>query len=238
MNNVTVIGDHKINGLSLGLQFLQIVAEEFNCSNNSLPSTRKDDVRKFFDAEIAGIIEFIKNYLKSVFNQSQNVRKTSFATPQLSPVRDFSLLNSPAITSFTTTAPMPFRLDPGQTPIIGESPGVERTRNLFFDKYIHGTSLDAITEQNCILCLTVLNRLLSWIPLHYMAAQNESILDTIFLYSRNEDNTPQLSRTALSCVNEVLTRNYIPNDQQTQFLSSIFGNAVELLKNPHGLDEE
>ena len=97
------------------------------------------------------------------------------------------------------------------------------------------SALDIETEETCCLALRTLAHLFSWIPLSSFITL--ATLDTIFHFVSlghmsvhdSTDTTGELGSLAMSCVNELVTQNCVPQEFG-DFLLKLFEKSLLLLQ--------
>ena len=174
-------------------------------------TTRRQQLRSLMLQHSSHFLSILVNLLSSTAEKQQ---KTVAATPPTSP--------SVSPCSSLTTSGFRSHLTPHVTP----------QQNKVTLAY---SALDMETEETCCLALRTLAHLFSWIPLS--SSITVTTLDTIFHFVSlgymsvhdSTDTTGELGSLAMSCVNELVMQNCVPQEFG-DFLLKLFEKSLLLIQ--------
>jgi len=195
----------------LGLILLLTASEELATPREDLvTTTRRQQLRSLMLEHSSHFLSLLVSLLS---NTAEKQQRTVAATPPPSP----NISPCSSLTAGGTYS----RLFPASSN--------QQTRSI---KY---SALDIETEETCCLALRTLAHLFSWIPLS--SSITLATLDTIFHFVSlghmsvhdSTDMTGELGSLAMSCVNELVTQNCVPQEFG-DFLLKLFEKSLLLLQ--------
>ncbi|KAI8854171.1 armadillo-type protein [Chytridium lagenaria] len=214
------IHDFRSVSLKLTLSLIQVIIEEFSSTRADLSSTRKQELRHTLIQQSPSLISFITEILTSIYDSCISDPSIPFTSP-------IEKVGNGA--SIALGLHSPLKSNPSwQLPIVGESP----SHNILgtsprVGAFAFSGSFDAEAISICSLCLTILLQLFSTIPLSETAVP---AVDVVLRYCRLCDaQTVDLGTLAMSVVNEILARNFVPNEA-VAFVLSIARQTCVLLR--------
>uniref|UniRef100_A0AAQ4RS16 Importin N-terminal domain-containing protein n=1 Tax=Gasterosteus aculeatus aculeatus TaxID=481459 RepID=A0AAQ4RS16_GASAC len=193
---------------SLGLVMLKTTSEELACPREDLSVARKDELRKLLLEQVPTVLGLLTGILETYWDKHSVIAST-----------------------------------PPPSPTSGES--VELLGSLFqgsqYSKLLCQpmAALDNESQQLCCLVLECLAHLFSWIPLS--TSITPTLLASIFHFARfgcdlrtkaNEGNKVDRARLgvyAMTCVNELVSKNCVPVDFE-EYLLRMFQQTFFLLQ--------
>ncbi|KAI9203895.1 armadillo-type protein [Polychytrium aggregatum] len=196
---------------SLRLRLLKTVVEEFVSSREDADSSRKNELKVLMGYQVANVIAIAKDTLVEIYDHCVvNAVLLPFDGPAddapsaaeygiglLSPSKGPAQLSLPSIGSSPTLAHLSV-----------ESPGSMRRNE---SQILHKGK---ITGENMIAAQTALEIILqsfSWVSLAKESDFFGPLLGIIFKFAQlNDDAEVALGTTAMSCLNELLSRAFIP----------------------------
>jgi hypothetical protein len=188
----------------VGLRLLQIIGEEFVSNKTDLSSSRRQELKQAFLGHAPAIMASMKQLLDEAYEKPAS--NPASARPTLEPYDSFADLRPEYVRIPPLSAGSSFALN---TPPRG-----------YFDRE---------TLEVCKLTLEILLQFFSWVPLNANTI-NLPLLNSILKYTQLCDAaTVELGQTAMSCINELLCRNFAPQGFQ-EYLALIFRHVFEILK--------
>uniref|UniRef100_A0A8C6UF02 Exportin 6 n=1 Tax=Neogobius melanostomus TaxID=47308 RepID=A0A8C6UF02_9GOBI len=187
---------------SLGLIMLKTTSEELACPREDLSVARKDELRKLLMEQVPTVLGLLTGILETYWDKH----------------------------SITASTPPP-------SPTSGES--LELLGSLFqgsqYSKLLCQpmASLDSDSHQLCCLVLECLAHLFSWIPLS--TSITPTLLASIFHFARfgcdlrTKAERARLGVLAMTCVNELVSKNCVPMDFE-EYLLRMFQQTFFLLQ--------
>lgn len=186
----------------IGLKLLKMISEEFISTKTDLSTARRAELKSHFLQHTTVIIESMRQILEDAYE-----------TPSRFPLSAHTFASYDSLADLRPNLHMNALSAGGSSFQLCQSP--------------RGT-FDSETIEICRHALEILIQLFSWIPL----VQNVTlpVVNTILKYVQlNDAATVDLGKAAMSCVNEILARNCMPQEFQ-EYLFLIFRNVFEVLK--------
>uniref|UniRef100_A0A8D0CX60 Exportin 6 n=1 Tax=Sander lucioperca TaxID=283035 RepID=A0A8D0CX60_SANLU len=189
----------------LGLMMLKTTSEELACPREDLSVARKDELRKLLLEQVPTVLGLLTDILETYWDKHSVIAST-----------------------------------PPPSPTSGES--VELLGSLFqgsqYSKLLCQpmAALDNESQQLCCLVLECLAHLFSWIPLS--TSITPTLLASIFHFARfgcdlrtkgNKVDRARLGVLAMTCVNELVSKNCVPMDFE-EYLLRMFQQTFFLLQ--------
>ncbi|CAH1795674.1 unnamed protein product [Owenia fusiformis] len=216
---------------ALGIILLQTASEELACPREDLSIARKEELRRLLLAQIPTVLGLLNGVLEAILERHRHLVT---ATPPPSPTHGQSAE----------------RGDKNLVSLFSTSPHAGSILSNMFkspsgkDKVEHIPPLDETSHQLSVLSLSCLAHLFSWIPLSSMITP--SLLSTIFHFAefgcehsaRTSPSNPNSSFStmeqslgvlAMNCVNELLSKNCVPQEFE-DFLLQMFHQTFNLLQ--------
>jgi len=228
---------------ALGLVMLQTTSEEMASPREDLSIARKTEVHRLLLNEVPGILSLLTHLLDRVLEKHRRLATTVTPPPSpthgMSPVRSSSpsVSGAGSLSIFSSTAAHDQMLQ-GSSNLAGRlmsnSPMISR-KNLGHPL----PPLDSESEEISILVLKCLAHLFSWIPLS--STITPSLVSTVFylaefgcnVVATNSNSSvagnAQLGVSAMSCINELLSKNCVPVEFE-EFLLKLFQQTFQLLQ--------
>lgn len=231
--------------ITLGLVMLQTTSEEMASPREDLSIARKTEVHRLLLNEIPGVLSLLTHLLDRVLEKHRRLATT--VTPPPSPTHGMSPVRStsPSVSgagSLSIFAPssnndqmLPHH---GSSNLVGRllsnSPMKSR-QNLGHPL----PPLDSESEEISTLTLKCLGHLFSWIPLS--STITPSLVSTVFYLAEFGCNVvgtnsssgvvgnAELGVLAMSCINELLSKNCVPVEFE-EFLLKLFQQTFQLLQ--------
>lgn len=201
------------DSIALGLVVLLTASEELATPREELVTTsRRQQLRSLMLQHSSHFLSILVNLLSSI---AEKQRRTVAATPATSPnVSPCSSLTTPSLHSHFNATNL--------------SPQHNKATLVY-------SALDIETEETCCLALRTLAHLFSWIPLS--SSITVTTLDTIFHFVSlgymsvhdSTDMTGELGSLAMSCVNELVAQNCVPQEFG-DFLLKLFEKSSLLIQ--------
>lgn len=230
---------------TLGLILLQTTSEEMASPREDLSIARKTEVHRLLLSEVPGILSLLTHLLDRVLEKHRRLATTVTPPPSpthgMSPVRSSSpsVAGPGSLSIFSSAASNDQILQqPGTSSLVGRllsnSPMKSR-ENLGHPL----PPLDSESEEISALALKCLGHLFSWIPLS--TTITPSLVSTVFYLaefgcsvvpsssSSSVVGNAQLGVLAMSCINELLSKNCVPVEFE-EFLLKLFQQAFQLLQ--------
>jgi len=200
--------------------------EEFTSSREDINASRKIELKQLLLQYVPLIISRIMGYL-------ENIYKEVFIMNSVSPV-----------SANGTFEPNSFLLSPGtpnsnsgfnNLPIVGISPTSFSPGINSFDfpspvsANMTNFNIDNQRKEICVLLLENLNQFFTWVPFskEYI---NSNYLSIILNYARlYQDEVVDLGILAMSCINEIFSKNYVPA-QFISILLDVVSHTFDILK--------
>ncbi|TPX42179.1 hypothetical protein SeLEV6574_g05717 [Synchytrium endobioticum] len=193
----------KASSITLCLTLLKTIAEEFS-------QTGRQDVSAARKNELIQTLVIL----------------SSTITPSGSPLPESAFTDGMSMFS-------PRKLPGGNSfPSIGMSPS--RPRNSLFsqDLFVHGGRITPRNATNSGLALEIIQTLLAIIPLE--VSTSSYLMDTIDVLYKfaqlNDEATVALGTLAIACLNELMSRNYVPPGQFVDFILNISVHMGEVMR--------
>ncbi|KAJ3210303.1 Exportin-6 [Dinochytrium kinnereticum] len=215
------IYDFRTSALQLTLLLIKVVIEEFTSDRHGVSSSKKSQLRLTLVQQSSTVIPFITEILTGLYDTCIADPAHPFSSPTEKGGASIGIgLHSPLNTS-----------SQWQLPIVGDSP----SRNVLAGMGGHGLGgvpvssgqLDREATEVCSLSFNILLQLFSWIPLSENAVP---AVDVVLRYCQLcDDQTVELGTAAMSVVNEILSRNFVPNGVLS-FVLSIARQTCLLLR--------
>ncbi|KAJ3098505.1 hypothetical protein HDU97_003961 [Phlyctochytrium planicorne] len=204
------IYDLRNSSLNLTLNMIKVVLEEFTSDRQDISSHRKSELKMALVQQSSSIIPFVTKLLSDVYESCISDSGHPFSSPTEKGGASIGIgLHSPLKTTSLW-----------QLPIVGESPSRNNLSGLSASRFGSMGSLGNLDGEGiivCTLCLNILLQLFSWCPL------TENVIpavDIVLKYCQLCDiGTVELGCLAMSIVNEILSRNYVPSEALTFVLS-------------------
>jgi len=219
--------NNSFDELKFSFSVIKTISEEFTSSREDINASRKIELKQLFIENVPLIIHRMMEYLNSIY-------------------KDVFIMNkgSPLNTN-GTFEPNSFMLSPGTSnvnselnklPIVGISPTTFNPENNLFnfpspvESNMDNPNMDIQRKEICILILENLNQFFTYIPFskEYI---NTNYLNIILKYAQlYQDDMVDLGILAMSCINEIFSKNYVP----IQFISIILdvaSHTFNILKN-------
>jgi hypothetical protein len=202
---------------AVGFEFIKVFCEEVNSSKENLPFERKCALKAAFLTEVPSILQVCCSFLDVVYEKIAIYPAT--ATPNPSPLSKSQTIKSPftdkllkhAFFNFDSNLHVSQSLPNGQ-----QSPYTSAKSG----------SISPREERVSQSCLDIFISLLSWIPLSDFL--NDSCIRCILKFAHLMSESG-LSITALSCINEVYNRKYIPKEIGI-FINLTFNSLLDIMK--------
>eukprot|EP00794_Sanderia_malayensis_P009373 gene9373-10360_t len=214
--------------VSLGLTLLQMTSEEFISPREDLNNARKQELRSLLLEQAANTLEKIMHILDTIVQKLK--LQTNTVTPPSSP-RQRSPFASPC------TSPTPH---PTTSPLFIDKTNVAvSTSSAFLSQNITKNegflpNLDAFTEEVILAALSCVHQLFTWMPLQNLISSN--LVEKLFIFAgygsinyRSDQKPNQIGTLAMECINEIMTKNYVPVEYEN-FLMKIFQQTFRLLQ--------
>jgi hypothetical protein len=209
------------DGLIVGLHLLKSIAEEFLSSANDVSAGRKQELRTLLFQHAPGITSMLQEILDSKYTLDISQRHSPRSTSKSGPFGTEISFLSPGTPSVYSGLPA-----------IGASPTVEST-------VYTSPSLGSTTLATCRLCLETLAQLFSSVPLQSLITP--SLLATLAQYaSLQSSEVVELGVLALGCLNEIVSKNFVPagfQDFLLQVIKHIFGLLETITERPDTLKD-
>jgi hypothetical protein len=223
--------NNSFDELRLSFNIIKTMNEEFTSSREDINASRKIELKQLLLQYVPLIISRIMGYL-------ENIYKEVFIMNSVSPV-----------SANGTFEPNSFLLSPGtpnsnsgfnNLPIVGISPTSFSPGINSFDfpspvsANMTNFNIDNQRKEICVLLLENLNQFFTWVPFskEYI---NSNYLSIILNYARlYQDEVVDLGILAMSCINEIFSKNYVPA-QFISILLDVVSHTFDILKNVSGL---
>ncbi|KAK3591325.1 hypothetical protein CHS0354_028435 [Potamilus streckersoni] len=220
------------DAVALGITLLQTSSEELACPREDLSMARKEELHKLLLQQIPTILGLLNNILESVLEKHHHLVA---ATPPPSPTQgERRTSQRPSSVMLFSSSPLKSDSFLGD---IFKSPG----------KWVQVEALpplDPESQQLCVLALSCLSHYFSWIPLS--ATITPALLSTIFHFAgfgcqshgnRSASTTTanfssslhELGILAMNCINELLSKNCVPQEFE-DYLLQMFQQTFYLLQ--------
>ncbi|KAL8597658.1 hypothetical protein ACOMHN_031593 [Nucella lapillus] len=213
----------------LGVILLQTVSEELAAPREDLCMARKEELHRLLLQQVPTILQLLNGLLESVLEKHRHLVA---ATPPPSPTQQPKNSRHSSLLLFSSS---PIRS--------------ENLLSSMFNSPVRGTQLEALPpldEASQLLSSTVLTCLahyFSWAPLS--ATLTPQLLSTVFHFaafgcegkaarassssSGYSSQTPYLGVLSMNCINEVLSKNFVPAEFE-DFLLQMFQQTFNLLQ--------
>ncbi|XP_041363102.1 exportin-6-like isoform X2 [Gigantopelta aegis] len=212
----------------LGVILLQTASEEMATPREDISMSRKEELNRLLLAQVQTVLSILNNILETVLEEHRHL---VCATPPPSPTHgNQSITCLPSLMLFSSS---PVRSD--------------SVLSTLFQKPSQGFKFDALpllddhSQQLCAATLTCLAHYFSWIPLS--TSITTDLLSTMFHFagfgceihkqrSSNPSsgcNSQDLGMLAMNCVNELLSKNCVPQEFE-DFLLQMFQQTFYLLQ--------
>ncbi|XP_041473600.1 exportin-6-like [Lytechinus variegatus] len=222
---------------SLGLIMLQTTSEELGSPREDLSAARKEEVQKLLLDQVPTVFSLITHILETILDKHRSLVTT--ATPPPSPTHDDSNDSSPTHMAY------------GSSPL---QSGSHIIRSMFKSSppNKHNVQplppLDQESEHLSTLCLNCLLHFFSWMPLS--GNITPSLITVIFHFANFGCDIQSVSRgtspvrandsfsasgssslgvLAMSCINEIMSKNCVPTDFE-DYLLRMFQQTFQLLQ--------
>ncbi|XP_031571842.1 exportin-6-like [Actinia tenebrosa] len=196
---------------TLGLIMLHTTSEEMASPREDLSIARRNELHRLLLNQVPGVLTLIGQLLERILERHRRV--TTTVTPPPSPTHGISTGRSasPIITGR----------------LLNQSP-----------KLLQLPALDPESEEISSLALKCLSHLFSWIPLS--STITPQLLGTVFYFAEfgccalsgsngSIVGNPQLGVLAMTCINELLSKNCVPAEFE-EFLLKLFQQTFQLLQ--------
>ncbi|CAH3162738.1 unnamed protein product [Porites lobata] len=229
---------------TLGLIMLQTTSEEMASPREDLSIARKTEVHRLLLNEVPGILSLLTHLLDRVLEKHRRLATTVTPPPSptqgMSPVRSASpsMAGAESLTMFSSSSKDQTLQQPGSSSLVGRllsnSPMKSR-QNLGHPL----PPLDSESEEISSMALKCLGHLFSWIPLS--TTITPSLVSTVFylaefgcnVVTSNSSSSvvgnAELGILAMSCINELLSKNCVPVEFE-EFLLKLFQQTFQLLQ--------
>ncbi|XP_071106408.1 exportin-6-like [Haliotis cracherodii] len=214
----------------LGVILLRTASEELAAPREDLSMARKDELHRLLLVQVPNVLSILNNLLETVLEKHRHLVA---ATPPPSPTQgDSGISRRSSLMLFSSS---PIRSD--------------TLLSSMFKSPIRGTRMEALpplddeSQQLCSAALSCLAHYFSWIPLS--TTITPTLLSTIFHYAgfgcevrNNRASSPNMSFSnstqclgvlAMNCVNELLSKNCVPQEFE-DFLLQMFQQTFYLLQ--------
>ncbi|XP_048575902.1 exportin-6 isoform X2 [Nematostella vectensis] len=227
---------------SLGLIMLQTTSEELASPREDLSIARRTELHRLLLHEVPAILCLLTQLLDRILDKHRRLAST--VTPPPSPTHGVASTHSASPTvsnsstlSLCSTSPLTDAPHHVSNPLVGrllnQSP---KSRQNFGHPL---PSLDPDAEEISCLTLKCLAHLFSWIPLS--STIKPALLGTVFYFAEFGCNgisgggggsvvcNPDLGVLAMTCINELLSKNCVPQEYE-EYLLKLFQQTFQLLQ--------
>jgi len=229
--------------MRLGLGTLLIASEELATPREDLPSGRKEELKKFLQAEVPQMLHLLTSILEAVMKRRKEAEnfKTPPPSPQHPAIADNEQALSAASGSFFTSSPVQegSLLHAASAKLAWSGGRSEQQRDRPAQSSMALTPQDeGDANEVASLALRCVAHLFTWIPIS-ATAFNNSLIDLLFQFASlgakrvggqaHHQRRTELAVMALTAVNELMYRNCVPPDCEG-FLQQIFRSSYCLLE--------
>lgn len=218
--------NNSFDELRLSFTIIKTINEEFTSSREDINASRKIELKQLF-------LEYVPIIIERMMALLDNIYKELFVINTGSPISPNG-----------TFEPNSFLLSPGtpnlnsgfnNMPIIGISPTSYSSGINSFNfpspvsVNMNSITIDSQRKEICVLILENLNQFFTWIPFSkdYI---NSNYLNIILNYAQlYQDGLVDLGILAMSCINEIFSKNYVPV-QLINILLDVASHTFDILK--------
>ncbi|KAJ3292274.1 Exportin-6 [Borealophlyctis nickersoniae] len=213
----------KDRSLILCLVLCKTVVDEFMSTRDDVSAARKAELKAHLLQEAPAIVLLALEVLTAIYDRCI-LAPPAFASPVDGLDARFGIgLHSPVKSPHSLHLP-----SIGISPSKGGFPTTP-VSSTSGDTILHGGHISGDDALLCQLALDILHSLLAWIPLSD-TLHVPQVLTTIFKFVQlNDDSTVAMGSMGMTCLNELMSRNYVPREFLT-FLMLISQQVCELLR--------
>jgi len=213
----------------LGVIGLQMISEEFISPREDLSMSRRIELKDCLTQHIPNALHLLTEILNSVLQKHK--RATLTVTPPPSPNH-----NSPYHTPYESPYQSPYQ-SPHHSPAHRNlSANLIHSPLQKQDNLSSLQTLDSETEELCIHVFTCLSQYITWLPLSKIVTP--ALVTKIFNFAEygcsavingTEKTSSQVGIHAMTCINEILSKKFVPAEYDT-FLLLMFQQTFNILQ--------